>query len=416
MRPRRIYRTPTTVDLEITDICNEKCVYCFNFDRDLSMGTLKLDKEKIDHLVRQFVNFEVFHVISSGGEAFANFEMLLYLNKKLKENNISTSVNSNLSIKAQRKERLKRLFDSGCDHILTSLPSYLPDVTNKLVNSKNAFDRITSGIKDAVEIGFRISANMVVHNSNKNQVYLTAKLASELGCQRIFATRIVGPDYETEVDYENTNELVKNWTVMQDYINLNNKLNFLKTHNAFCTINGNPFTNKTNTLAAIYVVRDPRDVLISFSSHFNLNPNKTLEIMKSDEFWETESKYNNFRSSLFGSWKSNYKSWVANKVLDTIVIRYEDLMSKPFESFSKIIKFLEDKANVIYDEKSINFSINQTNFQRLHELEKKSGFNEATNNTFFRKGSTKQWADLDKKLIANLKENFGDVMKELNYN
>ena len=67
------------------------------------------------------------------------FEMLLYLNKKLKENNISTSVNSNLSIKAQRKERLKRLFDSGCDHILTSLPSYLPDVTNKLVNSKNAF-------------------------------------------------------------------------------------------------------------------------------------------------------------------------------------------------------------------------------------------------------------------------------------
>ena len=221
---------------------------------------------------------------------------------------------------------------------------------------------------------------------------------------------------DLKIDFEDTNELIKNWTVMQDYINLNNKLNFLKTHNAFCTINGNPFTNKTNTLAAIYVVRDPRDVLISFSSHFNLNPNKTLEIMKSDEFWETESKYNNFRSSLFGSWKSNYKSWVENKVLDTIVIRYEDLMSKPFESFSKIIKFLENKANIIYDENSINFSINQTNFQRLHELEKKSGFNEATNNTFFRKGSTKQWADLDKKLIADLEENFEDVMKKLNYN
>ena len=145
-------------------------------------------------------------------------------------------------------------------------------------------------------------------------------------------------------------------------------------------------------------------------------PPKTLEIMKSDEFWETEIKYNNFRSSLFGSWKSNYKSWVENKFLDTLVIKYEDLISKPFESFSKIIKFLEDKAKVKYDEKSINFSINQTNFQRLHELEKKKGFNEATNNTFFRKGSTKQWADLDKKLIADLKENFGDVMKELNYN
>ena len=81
-----------------------------------------------------------------------------------------------------------------------------------------------------------------------------------------------------------------------------------------------------------------------------------------------------------------------------------------------IILFLENKANIIYDENSINFSINQTNFQRLHELEKKSGFNEATNNTFFRKGSTKQWADLDKKLIADLEENFEDVMKKLNYN
>lgn len=206
MRPRRIYKTPTTVDLEITDICNEKCVYCFNFDRDLSMGSLKLDVEKIDHLVRQFVNFEVFHVISSGGEAFANFEMLLYLNKKLKENNISTSINSNLSIKAKRIERLKRLFDSGCDHILTSLPSHVPEITNKLVNSKNAFERITTGIEDAVKVGFRVSANMVVHNSNKNQVYDTAKLASKLGCQRIFATRIVGPDYETEVDYQNTDD------------------------------------------------------------------------------------------------------------------------------------------------------------------------------------------------------------------
>ena len=62
------------------------------------------------------------------------------------------------------------------------------------------------------------------------------------------------------------------------------------------------------------------------------------------------------------------------------------------------------------------FSINQTNFQRLHELEKKNGFNEASNNTFFRKGCAKQWADLDKKLIADLEENFEDVMKELNYN
>lgn len=218
-----------------------------------------------------------------------------------------------------------------------------------------------------------------------------------------------------KIDFENTKELIKNWNVMQDYINLNNKLNFLKTHNAFCTINGNSFTNSTNTLAAIYVVRDPRDVLVSFSNHFNLAQNRTLEIMKSDEFWETESKYNNFRSSLFGSWKTNYESWLSNKTLETLVIRYEDLILEPFKSFCKIIKFLENKAKVIYDEKLINFSMNQTNFQNLSRLEKKNGFDEATNDAFFRKGYSKQWVDLDKKLIINLKESFGDLMKELNY-
>lgn len=228
------------------------------------------------------------------------------------------------------------------------------------------------------------------------------------------------PDFDVvkdlKINFENTNELIKNWNVMQDYINLNNRLNFLKTHNAFCTINGNSFTSSTNTLAAIYVVRDPRDVLISFSSHFNLDPSKTLEIMKSDEFWETEDKHNNSRSSLFGSWETNYRSWVSNKTLEILVIRYEDLISQPFKSFSKIIKFLEDKSKIIYDEKSINFSIDQTSFKKLRELEKKNGFNEATNNVFFRQGSSKQWGDLDKKLITDLEKSFKDLMKELNYN
>ena len=219
-----------------------------------------------------------------------------------------------------------------------------------------------------------------------------------------------------KINFEDINELVENWSIMQDYINLNNKLNFLKTHNALCTVNGNSFTNSSNTLASIYVVRDPRDVLVSFSSHFNLDQNKTLEIMKSNEFWETENKLNNFRSSLFGSWKTNYKSWVSNKTLETLVVRYEDLITEPFKSFSKIIKFLEKIAKIKYDEKSIKFSIDQTNFQSLHELEKRDGFDEATNNTFFRKGSSKQWVGLDKKIITELQKSFGDLMKELNYN
>lgn len=204
MLTRRVYNSPTVVNLEVTDLCNERCVYCYNFDRNFSMGSISLDKKKVDELVNQFRNFEVFHVVASGGEAFANFEILLYLIECLNKNNISISINSNLSIKAKRRERLKQLRNAGCDHILTSLPSNIPEITNELVNSKNAYDRIISGIEDAVAEGFRVSVNTVVHNSNKDQVYNTAKLVHELGCERIMATRIVAPDYK---DYESDEKI-----------------------------------------------------------------------------------------------------------------------------------------------------------------------------------------------------------------
>ena len=38
---------------------------------------------------------------------------------------------------------------------------------------------------------------------------------------------------------------------------------YLKTHNAMCTINNYPFTNSKNTAGFIYLVRDPRDVVLS---------------------------------------------------------------------------------------------------------------------------------------------------------
>ena len=131
---------------------------------------------------------------------------LLYFMEKLKKNGFSTSMNSNLSVKALRKDRLEKLKSVGVDHILVSLPSYKQDVTDYLVNAKGAYDRIISGIKEATSTGIRVSANMVVQNKNQNDVYLTAKLAADLGCQKIFGTRVVGPDYDMGIDYDNIDE------------------------------------------------------------------------------------------------------------------------------------------------------------------------------------------------------------------
>ena len=66
----------------------------------------------------------------------------------------------------------------------------------------------------------------------------------------------------------------KYWTPAQNKINLTKKIMFFKTHNALCTIDGHKFTDKNNTLASIYVVRDPRNVITSIANHYDLSAEK----------------------------------------------------------------------------------------------------------------------------------------------
>ena len=66
-------------------------------------------------------------------------------------------------------------------------------------------------------------------------------------------------------------DVSKNWIPSQELINKDKKIRFLKTHNAMCTINKNKFTDKKNTKAAIYIVRDPRNVITSISNHYEFD-------------------------------------------------------------------------------------------------------------------------------------------------
>jgi hypothetical protein len=68
---------------------------------------------------------------------------------------------------------------------------------------------------------------------------------------------------ELKINFNKFDEIVKNWINMQEFINLKQKFTYLKTHNAMCTINNYSFINRQNTIAFIYLVRDPRDVILS---------------------------------------------------------------------------------------------------------------------------------------------------------
>ena len=47
-------------------------------------------------------------------------------------------------------------------------------------------------------------------------------------------------------------------------------ITFLKTHSAFAKINNFPFTTNKQTIGAIYIIRDPRNV-VTLSNHFQMD-------------------------------------------------------------------------------------------------------------------------------------------------
>ena len=88
------------------------------------------------------------------------------------------------------------------------------------------------------------------------------------------------------LDVSNENVVFQNFINAQKFINKEkNKIIFLKTHSSLNKINNSNFTDLDNTLGAIYVVRDPRNVVTSFAHHYNMNIDEATDVMIDKTRW-----------------------------------------------------------------------------------------------------------------------------------
>ena len=214
-------------------------------------------------------------------------------------------------------------------------------------------------------------------------------------------------------------DISKLWISAQNKINLSKGVIYLKTHHAMCTIQDNSFTNRDNTLGAIYIVRDPRDIAISYSSHEDSSYKETIESMVSGKMQTVLADDKKERPlALIGNWSENYNSWKNFNLKKKIIVRYEDLINKPFENFLKIIEFLNSLYDLEIDKGKIHECVEKTSFSNLQNLEKKFGFKErlGKKELFFRYGKTNQWHQkLDEEDVMRVENAFKNEMKELGY-
>ena len=219
----------------------------------------------------------------------------------------------------------------------------------------------------------------------------------------------------------------KFWIKAQEKINSDNKLRFFKTHNVLGAIENNNFTNKSNTIGAIYIVRDPRNIITSIQNHYELDIDKALKFMLSEKKYiydyHRENDYSDFQ--FISSWEKNYQSWIEQSIFPTKIIKYEDLNNKTFDTFKEIIEFIEitiSSKNSFNRIKAKN-SIQSTSFDKMREIENKKGFVESVLSKnyskkipFFHLGPKNNWKNIfDQKYQEKLNSIFEENLKELKY-
>ena len=226
-------------------------------------------------------------------------------------------------------------------------------------------------------------------------------------------------------NYGDFNEIKKNWIVAQDKINLDGKIKLFKTHQGKYTVEGNSFTNNDNTLATIYIVRDPRNLVQSISNHYTKSLDDSCEFLLASKIIGNGKNYEDKQGGLYtllGRWNEHYRSWTTNKN-NLLLIKYEDLIKNPKAQLEKTIDFLKKYLTFETDENKINKILETTSFNNLKKLEKEGQFNENTQNkkdggkvNFFHLGPKNLWhKNLNEKIVSRIEKNFFNEMKELGY-
>lgn len=190
-----------------------------------------------------------------------------------------------------------------------------------------------------------------------------------------------------------------------------------KIHDAWIILpDGKPLIPYEATKCVLYFIRNPLDVVISFSNHLGKDIDFTIEIMNNPDYAfckNTNKLYNQTRQKLL-TWSMHVDSWVNQSKLPILVVRYEDMVTNTFQTFKSIIKFLGLPNSDEQIKKAIEFS----SFEILKKQEEKNGFNEKSMKTkyFFRKGKINEWKKkLKTRQIQKIINTHEKIMKQFGY-
>lgn len=124
-----------------------------------------------------------------------------------------------------------------------------------------------------------------------------------------------------------------------------------------------------NTAAAIYIVRHPKDVLLSSLNYCRMEGDWELDDEQFARSFMKNLGVAKWKNVGIGSWPAHIDSWINGTRaarIPLMMLRYEDMLRAPEDSFSKVIDFLRIPRAA----RKMRRALSQSSFESLNELEK----------------------------------------------
>lgn len=230
---------PTDVDINITNRCNQKCIFCYNGRyRDLQREIKDLCTNDTLKIIDECINDGALRLVLLGGEPLAARSSI----SKIVDHMVNTHLNSMVYLLMTTNGSYGGGIDKSYAEYLSSYPKVNIDISiegknqehhDKIVQLPGAYKKAMMTAENVINAKIPLSVNTVALNELKDDIVDIAKKAKKMGATG-YRLQYPMPFYGQNLnDYRNM--LIPN----VDYYNICNELKSLKDDNFFVLVNTN---------------------------------------------------------------------------------------------------------------------------------------------------------------------------------
>ncbi|HZD11213.1 MAG TPA: sulfotransferase domain-containing protein, partial [Candidatus Binatia bacterium] len=191
---------------------------------------------------------------------------------------------------------------------------------------------------------------------------------------------------------------------------------FVKVHDAWRRNDrGQPIFPAAATALVVYIVRNPLDIVASLANHYAMSCDEAIAMMADDQYGLalSSSQLRHQLPQRLRSWHAHVRSWLDESGLPMHLVRYEDMLASPQETFGRLVT----AVGLTLDVGQLARALDYSSFRTLQAQEKAHGFNERLGGgPFFRRGQAGSWRkELSAWQAAQVIKYHGPPMRRFGY-